>query len=93
MANIHYAKIGDVWKHLPLAEVLEIEAPHRYLESQAGSSSYPLTPSRERRYGVLRFVSEARRSPVLYGSAYWRLLARYAPKTYPGSPLFEPGLL
>jgi hypothetical protein len=27
MANVHYARIGDVWKHLPLAEVLTIERP------------------------------------------------------------------
>jgi 23S rRNA A2030 N6-methylase RlmJ len=97
MANVHYAKIGDVWKHLPLAEVLRIEAPRRYLESHAGSSSYPLTPSRERSYGVLHFVSEAKRSPVLDGSAYRRLLARYGeggvPKTYPGSPLIAMTLL
>ena len=56
MANVHYAKLGDVWKHLPLAEVLRIEAPRRYLESHAGSSSYPLSPSAERDYGVLYFV-------------------------------------
>jgi 23S rRNA (adenine2030-N6)-methyltransferase len=97
MSNVHYAKIGDVWKHLPLAEVLEIEAPRRYLESHAGSSSYPLTPSRERTYGVLRFASEAKRSPVLDRSAYRWLLARYAddgvPKTYPGSPLIAMTLL
>ena len=65
MANVHYAQIGDVWKHLPLAEVLGIEVPRRYLESHAGSASYPLTPSAERSYGVLHFVSEAECSPVL----------------------------
>ena len=97
MANVHYAQIGDVWKHLPLAEALGIGAPRRYLESHAGSSNYPLTPSRERSYGVLHFVSEAARSPVLDGSAYRRLLMRYgeggAPKTYPGSPLIAMTLL
>jgi hypothetical protein len=39
MANVHYAKIGDGWKHLFLAEVLRIECPRRYWESHAGSSS------------------------------------------------------
>lgn len=97
MANVHYAKIGDVWKHLPLAEVLEIEAPRRYLESHAGSASYPLTPSAERGYGVLRFVKEAARSAILDASAYRRLLLRYGeggvPKTYLGSPLIAMLLL
>jgi len=97
MANVQYAKIGDVWKHLPLAEVLEIEAPRRYLESHAGSASYPLTPSAERSYGVLHFVSGAGRSPVLDDSAYRRLLLRYGeggvPMVYPGSPLVAMTLL
>jgi len=37
MANAHYARIGDVWKHLPLVEVLTFERPGRYWESHAGS--------------------------------------------------------
>jgi 23S rRNA A2030 N6-methylase RlmJ len=90
MANVHYARIGDVWKHLPLAEVLSIERPARYWESHAGSSSYPLTHSPQRDYGAFAFLAQAARSPGLEGSAYWRLLSRHvggeAP-TYPGSPL------
>jgi hypothetical protein len=39
MANVRYASLGDVWKHLPLAEVFEIERPGRYRESHAGSSN------------------------------------------------------
>ena len=74
MANVHYAEIGDVWKHLLLAEVFGIDGPRRYLESHAGSSSYPLIHSAQRSYGVLRFVSEAVRSPLLDGCAYRRLL-------------------
>ena len=68
MVNVHYARIGDVWKHLPLAEVLAIERPCRYWESHAGSSSYPLTRSPERDYGVFLFLERAVRSSVLEGS-------------------------
>ncbi|MDQ3637422.1 MAG: hypothetical protein M3426_05440 [Actinomycetota bacterium] len=98
MANLHYADIGDVWKHLHLAEVLAIDPPRRYLESHSGSSSYPLTGSRERDYGALRFASRAARSPALESSAYRRLLAEYGgdgetPTTYPGSPLIAMRLL
>ena len=97
VANVHYAKIGDVWKHLPLSEVLRIEVPRRYLESHAGSASYPLTPSAERSYGVLHFLSEAARSPVLDASVYRRLLRGFGeggvPKIYPGSPLIAMTLL
>ena len=97
MANVHYARIGDVWKHLPLAEVLSIERPSRYWESHAGSSSYPLTRSPERDYGVFLFLERASRSLALKGSAYRRLLDPHergrTPQTYPGSPLIAMELL
>jgi 23S rRNA (adenine2030-N6)-methyltransferase len=96
MANVHYASIGDVWKHLTLAEILRIEHPLCYWETHSGSSSYPLTHSPERDYGAFAFLEQAGRSPGLEGSAYWRLLARHrggrAP-TYPGSPLIAMELL
>jgi 23S rRNA A2030 N6-methylase RlmJ len=97
MANVHYARIGDVWKHLPLAEVLAIERPGRYWESHAGSSSYPLTRSPERDYGVFYFLERASRSSALKGSAYLRLLDPHergmTPQTYPGSPRIAMELL
>jgi len=33
MANRHYGKIGDVWKHLVLAELLQSEAPEACAET------------------------------------------------------------
>jgi hypothetical protein len=68
MANVHYARISDVWKYLPLAEVLTIERPGSYWESHAGSASYPPTRSPERDYGVFLFLERAVRS------SYRRLL-------------------
>ncbi len=38
MANRHFGRIGDVWKHLPLAEILLLETPRRYWETHAGSA-------------------------------------------------------
>jgi 23S rRNA A2030 N6-methylase RlmJ len=97
MANVHYARIGDVWKHLPLAEVLSIERPGRYWESHAGSSTYPLTRSPERDYGVFYFLEHANLSSALKSSAYRRLLEPCergsTPPTYPGSPLIALKLL
>ena len=97
MANVHYAKIGDVWKHLPLAEVLAIERPGYYWESHAGSSSYPLTRSPERDYGVFLFLERAGSSVALEGSTYRRLLylrrRGRTLQTYPGSPLIAMELL
>jgi 23S rRNA (adenine2030-N6)-methyltransferase len=101
MANVHYARIGDVWKHLPFAEVLSIERPGRYWESHAGSSSYSLTRSPERDYGVFYFLERAAGcSSALKGSAYRRLLdprerseRGRTPQTYPGSPRIAMELL
>jgi 23S rRNA (adenine2030-N6)-methyltransferase len=97
MANVHYAKIGDVWKHLPLAEVLRIERPTRYWESHAGSSTYPLTRSPERDYGLFLFLERAGSSAALEGSAYRRLLYLRGRgrtlQTYPGSPRIAMELL
>src|SRR5919201_4868027 len=50
MANPHFARIGDVWKHGPLVEVLTTMRPDLYAETHAGSAAYQLTPSPERGY-------------------------------------------
>jgi len=34
--NNHFAELGDVWKHLPLAEILRINPPRQYWETHAG---------------------------------------------------------
>ena len=39
MANRQYAEISDLWKHLPLAEILSLEQPHLYCD-HAGSAQY-----------------------------------------------------
>ena len=97
MANIHYGNIGDVWKHLALAEILSIEQPRAYWESHAGSARYLLTPSPGREYGVCRFLESAGESPCLQGSAYRRVLGHGVQRgqlpVYPGSPLIAMTLL
>jgi len=42
MANRHFAKLADVWKHLPLVAVLSIERPRHYWESHAGNALYSM---------------------------------------------------
>jgi 23S rRNA (adenine2030-N6)-methyltransferase len=87
--NIHYGKIGDLWKHLPLAEILSIEKPVTYWDPYAGSAEYPLTHSWERDYGVFHFLEEAAQTPNLRDSIYLKLLTRTSkenPSIYPGSP-------
>jgi hypothetical protein len=89
MANQHYAEIGDVWKHLPLAEVLAIERPDRYWETHAGSALYPLTPSPTRDYGAYRVLARAGKAQTIDQSTYLHVLRQHGSGGqgghYPGS--------
>ncbi len=90
MANRHFGRIGDVWKHLPLAEILALERPCRYWETHAGSAFYPLTTSMERNYGVHYFWEHSLAAPELAVCRYRKALAHSAfrsdrPSRYPGS--------
>ena len=91
MANVHYGNIGDIWKHLLLAEILVIEPPTRYWESHAGSSRYALTHSLERDYGIFYFAHAASQSEILNQAVYTELLKEHEHngqlELYPGSPL------
>ncbi len=97
MANIHFEKIGDVWKHLPLAEMLSIEQPRRYWESHSGSAQYPLSHSWEREYGVFYFLEHVKTSQMLRRSSYLRILGMHMRDgqllEYPGSPMIAMELL
>jgi 23S rRNA A2030 N6-methylase RlmJ len=85
MANRHFAKLADVWKHLPLAEVLAVDRPRHYWESHAGSAVYRMTDDPERRFGALRLGAVAADHPDLAGSRY--LAGLRALNGGPGGPL------
>jgi 23S rRNA A2030 N6-methylase RlmJ len=90
MANRHFGKIADVWKHGALAEVLEREPPGWYAETHAGSGAYAIVHDGEREFGILRFLEVAPRSAVLARSRYRAVTASYADSDrglYPGSAL------
>jgi 23S rRNA (adenine2030-N6)-methyltransferase len=74
MANEHYGKLSEIWKHGVLAELLDVQRPTRYAESHAGSASYPLIHSHERDYGIFRFMHMKDAYPSLSGSAFGRVL-------------------
>jgi len=85
MANRHFANLGDVWKHLLLAEVLRLNPPQHYWETHAGSPTYPLSESPARLHGALRFLAYASSDPDLLGCGYMEAL-QAQPGIYPGSP-------
>jgi len=85
MANRHFAALGDVWKHLPLAEILRLRPPAHYWETHAGSPAYALTESPARAHGAIRFLSVAPTDSTLEACSYLDAL-RSKPGTYLGSP-------
>jgi len=90
MANRHFGKISDVWKHAALAEVLGREPPGWYAETHAGSGAYAVVHDREREFGILRFLEVAPRFAVLARSRYRAIAASYVKGDrglYPGSAL------
>jgi hypothetical protein len=96
MANSHFGNLGDVWKHLVLAEVLEREPPRWYAETHAGSAAYPLNRDPQREFGIWRFLAAAPRSAELARSRYYAIAgsrASASPATYPGSPLLAMTIL
>ncbi|MDX1401680.1 MAG: 23S rRNA (adenine(2030)-N(6))-methyltransferase RlmJ, partial [Kiloniellales bacterium] len=84
--NKYFGDLGDVWKHLPLAEILRVNPPLHYWETHAGSASYPLTESPERIHGALRFRERAPDEPGLQECAYLQALLEML-DVYPGSPM------
>ena len=96
MANKNFGNIGDVWKHVVLAEVLEREPPAWYAETHAGSGAYAVVRSGGREYGFLRFLEVAPRFPVLARSRYRAIAASYVEGDrglYPGSALLAMTML
>lgn len=88
MANRHFGKIANVWKHAVLAEVLEREPPSWYAEAHAGSGAYAVVHDREREFGILRFLEIAPRFAALARSRYHAIAASYVKGgrgLYPGS--------
>jgi Ribosomal RNA large subunit methyltransferase D, RlmJ len=95
MANRHFGKLSDVWKHAALAEVLEREPPRSYAETHAGSGAYPIVRDAERQFGILRFLDVATNSEVLARSQYLATAACWlnGRGLYPGSALLAMTML
>jgi 23S rRNA A2030 N6-methylase RlmJ len=96
VANPHFGNLGDVWKHIVLAETLARERPPHYWETHAGSASYLLSHSPARDYGI-HYLLEGDRSSALFHSTYYEELTRFRSEQdaplYPGSALLAMRLL
>lgn len=54
----HFGKQPDVFKHLLLCEVLQIEKPQIYVESNSACVIYTMAHTPEQEYGIYHFAKE-----------------------------------
>jgi 23S rRNA A2030 N6-methylase RlmJ len=92
MANRHFGKLADVWKHLVLAEVVAADRPQSFWDTHAGHAVYTMTTDAERRFGVLRFIDLAPNDATMAASGYFPLLERHRQDAsglseYPAGPM------
>jgi len=71
----HSGEIGDVWKHLPLCDVLKIELPKRYFETNSAFAEYRLEKNSNTEYGIFHLRANA--PMIIQNSAYLRILSRH----------------
>jgi 23S rRNA (adenine2030-N6)-methyltransferase len=89
MPYYHAGEIGDIWKHLPLCDILDIEKPGRYIETNSAFPSYVLPQKSQLDYGIHHWMDTIHREPSLTQSIYYKTLQRFheQPLTrYWGSP-------
>lgn len=55
MTYTHFGKQADVLKHLLLCELLRIEKPRVYVETNAACAQYALEKTPEQEYGIYHF--------------------------------------
>lgn len=94
----HFGKIGDIWKHLPLCEILKIESPRKYIESNSAYPFYHLKNTKEQNYGIYFFFNNQDKSDILRKSTYCQLLRNINQNQdyisyYLGSPGFAMNIL
>ena len=90
MNNNHYCHFGkqaDVWKHLPLCEIMINEKPQVYVETNSAFAHYLLSNTPEQRYGIYHFLDKAKGYDNLTNSLYYQLeSAAMEENHYLGSP-------
>jgi len=89
----HAGEIGDVWKHLPLCDILKIERPIRYRESNSAYSGYTISANPRTEYGIFKMMKLNK--PDFISSAYYQTLKKNGidDSRYTGSPALAMDIL
>jgi 23S rRNA (adenine2030-N6)-methyltransferase len=86
----HYGNIGDIWKHFPLTDVLALERPIRYVETNSSRAVHTMDSDWRRRLGIGHFLSSSALAAGHFGS---HEKAAIAQGCYLGSPALAMKLL
>ncbi|WP_299092467.1 hypothetical protein [Bacteroides sp. MSB163] len=90
----HFGKQADVFKHLVLCEILQIEKPLMYVETNSASAIYQMSHTVEQQYGIYHFLEKANKEKFLRNSIYYRLESIETGKgNYLGSPALAMNIL
>ena len=90
MPYTHFGEIGDLWKHLPLCEILNEIKPSAYIDTNAAGIWHKLTHSANQQYGIEYFYNNIECSDILQDSVFYTTIESVNPKNelryYFGSP-------
>jgi 23S rRNA (adenine2030-N6)-methyltransferase len=91
MSYPHFGRIGDVWKHLPLGEILKIEKPRIYVETNSAHPQYKVIDDWRVDYGINWFLKNA---GGMANTEYFRIESAALKKSkYLGSPALAMSIL
>ena len=91
MTYPHFGRIGDVWKHLPLGEILKIEKPRIYVETNSAHPQYEVIDDWRVDYGIKWFLKNAGK---MANTEYFRIeSAALKESKYLGSPALAMSIL
>ena len=84
----HAGEISDVWKHLPLCDILQSEKPIRYHETNSANSHYKIDANPNTEYGIINVISKSKNNKALERSKYLSILREkgIGEMNYLGSP-------
>jgi 23S rRNA (adenine2030-N6)-methyltransferase len=85
----HAGEIGDIWKHLPICDILAFEKPRRYVETNSAFAFYVLPSKPQLDFGIHQLMNHIEESPVLTESVFYKTLQSLGEKPlerYLGSP-------
>jgi len=86
MPYTHSGELGDIWKHLPLCDILKIEVPIRYHETNSAYAGYTIKGAPRTEYGILKLLAEG--NVAFTNSTYCKALRKNGIEQmyYTGSP-------